>query len=54
MIKFRLNVNNLLTFAKATPLVDKNSTGIFPISDATRSDFDMKTRMINALEDTKK
>ena len=50
----RLNANNLFTFAKATPLVNMTKKGAIAVSDATRSDFDMRWRILNELEDTGK
>ena len=48
--KMRLNANNLLTFAKATPLVHLTQKEVFPVSDATRSDFNMRKIMCDILE----
>ena len=58
--KLRLNANNLFTFAKATPLVNLSSSKngrekiATPVSDATRSNFDMRSRMQTNLSDTGK
>ena len=48
--KMRINANNLLTFAKATPLVNMTKErGAESVSDETRSDFDMRNSMVNKL-----
>lgn len=53
--KMRLNANNLFTFAKATPLVNlTRAKGPESVSDATRSDFDMRNKMVNKLQETGK
>ena len=52
--KLRINANNLFTFAKATPLVNLTKSGPVPVSDATRSDFDMRTKIKNKLIKTGK
>ena len=52
--RIRLNFNNLLTFAKATPLVFIQKKKPIPVSDETRSDFNMRMKMMNALESTGK
>jgi len=50
-----MNANNLFTFAKATPLVNiSKHRRAEPVSDATRSDFDMRSKIMSALSDTKK
>ena len=55
LIRMRSNANNLFTFAKATPLVNlRSKKDPLPVSDATRSDFNMRDRMLQELEDTGK
>ena len=44
----------MLTFAKATPLVFIQKKKPVPVSDETRSDFNMRMKMMNALESTGK
>ena len=52
--KRSVNANILFAFATATPLVNLTKNGATPVSDATRSDFDMRSRMISELQETGK
>ena len=49
--KLRMQTNNLFTFAKATPLVhfSKKTKEAKPVSDATRSNFDLRSKITTKL-----
>jgi hypothetical protein len=52
--KMRYYSNNLVTFAKARPLVEESNNGrIKSISDFTTSRFDLKPEIETALKNTK-
>ena len=48
--KMQINANNLFTFAKATPLVNKiTEKEVESVSDATRYQFDMRSKIVDKL-----
>ena len=50
--RIRLNANNVLTFAKASPMVQIVDGEAVPIATDTRNDFDLRKEVLGKLEAT--
>lgn len=52
--KMRFNANNLLIFAKATPIVYVTKSGVAPVCTNKHSEFQWRRRIMGELHDTGK